>query len=95
MPDAALVTHHHVCPAMKGNTPHVGGPIKAGGSVKINGQALARVGDPADCTGVGEIDKIIGGSGSVMVDGKPAARKGDPMAHGGVIVQGDSSVVIG
>lgn len=93
MPDAALVTHHHTCPDYVGNTPHVGGPILAGGSVKIDGKAAARVDDPCQCNG--PMDAIAAGSSSVQIDGKPAARKGDPTKHGGVIVGGYAGVQIG
>jgi uncharacterized Zn-binding protein involved in type VI secretion len=35
------------------------------------------------------------GSTTVMIGGKPAARMGDPTAHGGTIVLGDPTVMIG
>lgn len=75
--------------------PHVGGPILPAGAptVLIVGMPAARIGDM--CTCVGPPDTIIVGSGSVLVGGSPAARLGDNTAHGGVIVMGAPTVLIG
>jgi hypothetical protein len=51
------------------------------------------VGD--NCTCLGVIDKIITGSSSVFIEGKPAARLGDCCAHGGLIITGCPTVLIG
>jgi uncharacterized Zn-binding protein involved in type VI secretion len=53
----------------------------------------ARVGDM--CTCVGPPDTIVKGSMTVLIGGKPAARMGDSTAHGGVIVVGLPTVLIG
>jgi uncharacterized Zn-binding protein involved in type VI secretion len=53
----------------------------------------ARVGDMAVC--VGPPDTIALGSFTVLVGGMPAARMGDLCAHGGVIVVGLPTVLIG
>jgi hypothetical protein len=53
----------------------------------------ARIGDLATC--VGPPDVIAKGSASVIVSGSPAARMGDNTAHGGVIVIGAPTVIIG
>jgi hypothetical protein len=53
----------------------------------------ARVTDEAIC--IGPIDTIIKGSATVMIGSLPAARLGDPTAHGGVIVAGCPTVIIG
>ncbi|MBV9118839.1 MAG: PAAR domain-containing protein, partial [Acetobacteraceae bacterium] len=53
----------------------------------------ARVGDMLTC--VGPPDTIILGSFTVLVSGQPAARMGDTTAHGGVIVFGLPTVLIG
>jgi uncharacterized Zn-binding protein involved in type VI secretion len=53
----------------------------------------AVVGDIAPC--VGPPDSIIQGSTTVLIGGKPAARQGDPTAHGGSIVVGFATVMIG
>lgn len=79
-----------------GGVPHVGGPIIGVGcqTVLINDQPAATVGDPCFCNG-GLLDKITTGSSGVFFEGKPAARKGDQCAHGGVIIGGSGTVVIG
>ena len=95
MPPAARITDMHVCPMVTGVVPHVGGPILPAGepTVLIGGLPAARVGDMATC--VGPPDTIIVGSGTVMIGGMPAARMGDSTSHGGTIVMGLSTVLIG
>jgi uncharacterized Zn-binding protein involved in type VI secretion len=96
MPGAARVSDNHTCPLVSpGPTPHVGGPILPPGSptVLIDGLAAARVGDVATCTG--PPDTIAAGSATVLIGGMPAARMGDATAHGGVIVLGSTTVIIG
>ncbi|VXB30092.1 Type VI secretion protein [Flavobacterium sp. 9AF] len=92
---AARITDMHVCPMVTGTVPHVGGPIMPAGeaTVLIGGLPAARVGDMATCTG--PPDTIAAGSGTVLIGGKPAARMGDSMAHGGTIVAGLPTVLIG
>jgi uncharacterized Zn-binding protein involved in type VI secretion len=53
----------------------------------------AKVGDMATCTG--PPDSIIAGSSTVMIGGMPAARMGDSTAHGGTIMGGLPTVLIG
>ncbi|WP_024769973.1 PAAR domain-containing protein [Aquimarina macrocephali] len=95
MPPAARITDMHTCPLVTGVVPHVGGPILPAGepTVLIGGLPAARVGDMAVC--VGPPDTIIMGSGTVMIGGMPAARMGDSTTHGGVIVLGSPTVIIG
>ncbi|WP_299675680.1 PAAR domain-containing protein [uncultured Dokdonia sp.] len=98
MKPAARLTDFHECPmSTPGVTPipHVGGPINGPGAITvlIGGLPAARVGDVATC--VGPPDTIVSGSSSVMIAGVPAARMGDATAHGGVIITGDSTVLIG
>lgn len=94
-PPAARMTDQVVCPAVTGLVPHVGGPIV--GAVVFNvligdrpaatvGSTTAEVGPPAT---------IVLGSNTVLIGGFPAARLGDPTSHGGVIVQGFPTVLIG
>ncbi len=91
---AARVGDHHVCPMVTGTVPHVGGPIALGCfTVMVGGPPQARVGDMAIC--VGPPDTIALGSFTVMVGGAPAARMGDMSAHGGSIVVGLPTVMIG
>ncbi len=92
---AARANDMHVCPMSDGPKPHVGGPVLPGSntSVLIGGQPAAVVGDSCTCSG--PPDTIAMGSSSVMISGKPAARMGDSTAHGGTIVIGCTTVIIG
>jgi uncharacterized Zn-binding protein involved in type VI secretion len=77
-----------------GPVPHVGGPIMLGCfTVLVGGLPQARVGDMAVC--VGPPDAIMLGSFTVLVGGVPAARMTDPCVHGGLIVMGMPTVLIG
>jgi len=73
----------------------VGGPIITPGApnVVIGGMPAATVGSMCVC--VGPPDVIVKGSMTVMIAGRPAARMGDSTAHGGVIVMGMPTVMIG
>lgn len=92
---AARVGDLHVCPMVTGQVPHVGGPVLPAGepTVLIGGTPAARVGDMATCTG--PPDTIAMGSATVLIGGKPAARMGDTTSHGGTIVAGLPTVLIG
>jgi uncharacterized Zn-binding protein involved in type VI secretion len=92
---AARISDNYICPAADGDIPHVGGTIVGPGvaNVIIEGLPAAVVGDSLVCNGAG--DYIIGGSSTVLIAGKPAARMGDPSAHGGSIIQGSVTVLIG
>ncbi len=92
---AARIGDMHTCPMVTGTVPHVGGTILPPGetTVMIGGMAAARVGDSATC--VGPPDTIIMGSTTVLIGGMPAARMGDSTAHGGVIMVGCPTVMIG
>jgi uncharacterized Zn-binding protein involved in type VI secretion len=95
MPFAARLTDMHICPLVTGTVPHVGGPILAPGepTVLIGGMPAACLGDMCVCTG--PPDSIIMGSATVLIGGKPAARMGDSTAHGGTIILGCPTVIIG
>ncbi|HEV2675037.1 MAG TPA: PAAR domain-containing protein [Aliidongia sp.] len=92
---AARAGDMHVCPMLTVLVPHVGGPILPPGAptVLIGGMPAARLGDM--CTCVGPPDVIAMGAPTVLIGGMPAARMGDPTAHGGVIVLGQPTVLIG
>jgi uncharacterized Zn-binding protein involved in type VI secretion len=92
---AARVTDMHVCPMVTGVVPHVGGPIipPCCTTVLTGGLPQARVTDMAIC--VGPPDMIVKGSSTVLVGGLPAARIGDMTVHGGIIMQGLPTVLIG
>ncbi len=95
MPPAARITDMHVCPQVTVLVPHVGGPILPPGcpTVLIGGLPAACMGDMATC--VGPPDAIVKGSATVLIGGRPAARMGDNCAHGGTIVAGFPTVLIG
>lgn len=95
MPPAARVTDMHTCPMVTVLVPHVGGPILPPGAptVLIGGLPAARVTDMLTC--VGPPDMIAMGSVGVFINFLPAARMGDPTVHGGVIILGEPTVLIG
>jgi len=95
MPPAARVSDPHVCPMVTGVVPHVGGPILPPGcpTVEIGYLPAARQTDLATCAG--PPDAIAMGSTSVAIGYLPAARMGDPTMHGGSIVMGCPTVIIG
>ncbi|MBW8785121.1 MAG: PAAR domain-containing protein [Novosphingobium sp.] len=92
---AARVTDMHVCPMVTGVVPHVGGPILPPCQINVLTGKLpqARITDLAVC--VGPPDMIALGSFTVLVGKLPAARMGDMTAHGGTIVLGLPTVLIG
>lgn len=92
---AARLTDMHVCPMVTVLVPHVGGPISGPGcpTVLIGGMPAGRVGDMLVC--VGPPDVIALGSVTVLIGGMPAARLGDMTAHGGAIILGCPTVLIG
>ena len=95
MPPAARISDNHVCPKVEpGPVPHVGGPMITGESTVIIGYMPAsRVGDRLTC--VGPPDQVSAGEPSVIIGNKDAARLGDGCQHGGRIVQGCMTVLIG
>ena len=98
MPAAARLTDMHTCPMQTPGVPpipHVGGPVVGPGvaTVLIANMPAAVVGDSCVC--VGSPDSIVKGSATVMIGNMPAARMGDTTAHGGSIVIGCPTVMIG
>jgi len=99
MPPAARLTDMHTCPMATPATPpipHVGGPIlpPCSTNVLIGFLPAARVTDKALCPPAPP-DIIIKGSPTVLINNLLAARIGDNTAHGGVIVMGCFTVIIG
>lgn len=91
---AARMGDMHVCPMVTGVVPHVGGPISKGAAtVTICKMPAARLSDMCVCTG--PPDTIAKGSATVMVEKMPQARMGDLTAHGGSIVVGAPTVMVG
>lgn len=89
MPAAARVGDLHECPK------HPDGVIAPTGcaTVRIGARPAARVGDEADCDG--PRDAIVMGEPTVYIGDKMAARVGDPFDHGGVVVEGCATVLVG
>ncbi|MCW9013762.1 MAG: PAAR domain-containing protein [Gammaproteobacteria bacterium] len=95
---AARLLDMHVCPMVTPGVPpvpHVGGPVSGPGcpTVLIGMMPAARATDMAVC--VGPPDTIAKGSATVLLGKMPAARMGDTCAHGGTIVVGCPTVLIG
>ena len=92
---ASRITDMHVCPMVTGVVPHVGGPILPPGAVTvlIGSLPAAKLGDM--CTCVGPPDTIIKGSMTCLISNMPAARMGDQTVHGGTIVLGLPTCLIG
>ena len=92
---AARLTDMHTCPMFTGPVPHVGGPISGPGAptVLVGKLPAARATDMATC--VGPPDTLVPGSPTVLIAKMPAARMGDSTGHGGVIILGCPTVLIG
>ena len=91
---AARLMDFHVCPMFNGTQPHIGGPVSRGfPTVLIGGAPAARVTDMCVCAG--PPDMIAKGSATVTIGGLPAARQMDQTAHGGMVVTGYPTVLIG
>lgn len=95
MPPAARMTDMHTCPMVTGIVPHVGGPILPPGVPNVFIGFLPAAHVSSLCTCVGPPDVIVKGSATVLIGFTPAARMGDQTAHGGVIVGGLPTVLIG
>lgn len=94
MKPGARVTDPHTCP-QQAPAPHVGGPVVGPGAATVLLEHLPGcvLGDACVCaTGP---DATASSSATVLYEGKPAVRVGDPTAHGGVIVSGASTVLVG
>jgi uncharacterized Zn-binding protein involved in type VI secretion len=88
----------HVCPMVTPGVPpipHVGGPILPTCSTNVVTGKIPQARVTDKCTCVGPPDVIAKGSMTVLVNKLPAARMGDLTAHGGSIVIGLPTVLIG
>jgi uncharacterized Zn-binding protein involved in type VI secretion len=92
---ASRLTDMHVCPMVTGLVPHVGGPIIAPGcpTVLIGGLPAARVSDMCVC--VGPPDAVLTGAFTVLIGGQPAAHIGSMTTHGGSVILGCPTVLVG
>ncbi|MEP1586360.1 MAG: PAAR domain-containing protein [Tateyamaria sp.] len=85
----ARITDMHACPV------HGGGPIVTGFPTVLVGKLPAsRIGDISMCLGVIP-DPLVQGSPTVLIGKSPASRMTDSCAHGGKIVSGCPTVLIG
>lgn len=93
---AARMGDMHVCPLSTGPVPHVGGPISGpcAPTVLIGGPFAARMGDMAVCVAPAP-DVITMGSVNTQIVGALAARQTSACAHGGMVVIGLPTVLIG
>jgi uncharacterized Zn-binding protein involved in type VI secretion len=95
---ASRVGDMHVCsmqtPAVP-PIPHVGGPISGPGmpTVLIGNMPASVVGDMCVC--VGPPDATVKGSATVLIGNRPCVRMGDTTAHGGSVVLGMPTVLVG
>jgi uncharacterized Zn-binding protein involved in type VI secretion len=95
---AARAGDMHVCPMITPGVPpipHVGGPVLPPGAPTVLIAGMPSAGMGGMCTCVGPPDSIILASFTVLIGGVPAARMGDATAHGGTIVLGAPTVLIG
>ena len=95
---AARVGDFHMCPMVTPGVPpvpHVGGPVLPPGAptVLIGGPFAARMGDMAVC--VGPPDVIAMASVNTFVGGMMQARMTDATAHGGMVMVGLPTVLVG
>lgn len=93
---AARLTDLHICPMFTLLVPHVGGPVAGpcAPTVLIGKLPAARATDMCVC--VGPPDMIAKGSATVLTMKMPQARiLVDPCVHGGVIVLGCFTVLVG
>ena len=95
---ASRVTDMHICPMVTPGVPpipHVGGPVLPPGgiTVLIGMLPAARLGDMCVC--VGPPDVIVMGSMTVITMNQPQARIMDPTAHGGMLMLGEMTVIVG
>lgn len=91
---SARVTDNHVCPMTSGPVPHVGGPVVVPFPTVLIGKMPA-VTATATTVCVGPPDTVVKGSGTVLTGKKPQARLGDTCSHGGAIVMGCFTVLMG
>jgi len=75
--------------------PHVGSPVLPAGAptVLIGSMPAAPIGDRCVCVGPPDVIVIV--AVNVLIMGSHAAQIGDMTAHGGVIVAGFPTVLIG
>jgi uncharacterized Zn-binding protein involved in type VI secretion len=95
MMPCARILDPHVCPMVTGVVPHVGGPVGPPGvpTTLVCMMPAAPLGNTAIC--VGPPDVIVKGSATVLTGKRPQSRLTDNCAHGGMIVMGAPTVLVG
>jgi uncharacterized Zn-binding protein involved in type VI secretion len=92
---ASRVGDMHVCPMVTGVVPHVGGPVLPPGCMTVLIAKMPAATVTHLCTCIGPPDTIVVGSPTVLINKLPAARLGDTTAHGGTLIVGCPTVLIG
>ena len=98
MMPAARLTDFHMCPMVTPGLPpipHVGGPILGPGAVTVLIASLPAAQATNMCMCVGPPDVIAKGSATVLAMNLPLARMMDNTAHGGMIMMGAFTVIVG
>ena len=92
---ASRIADMHTCPMVTGIVPHVGGPIlpPCVPNVLIGNMPAAPVGNMVTCVGPPDVTAL--GSFTVLTGNRPQVRMGDMTGHGGVIVMGFPTVLVG
>ncbi len=95
---ASRLTDMHVCPMLTPGVPpipHVGGPVigPCAPTVLIGGLPAARITDMCFC--VGPPDTIVTGAFTVLVANFPQAHITSNTMHGGVLIMGCPTVLVG
>jgi uncharacterized Zn-binding protein involved in type VI secretion len=77
--------------------PHVGGPLTPAEKVCLqsDGKSVIRIGDYGNCQSPAPLDVVFEGAATFTCCGLPVARKGDKMVHGGMIIEGSSTLLVG
>lgn len=91
---AARIGDMHVCPMFTALVPHVGGPLTVGAPTVLT-CCIPQATVTKVMTCVGPPDLVAMGSMTVLVSCMPAARLGDTSGHGGSVVAGAPTVMIG
>ena len=95
---SARVGDMHVCPMITPGVPpipHVGGPVITPGTPTVlkGGVPVATV--TSMCVCVGPPDSIVMGSPTTLIGGMPSGRVMSPTAHGGMVMVGIPTVLVG
>ncbi|MEW4530015.1 MAG: PAAR domain-containing protein [Maioricimonas sp. JB045] len=97
MPPASRITDMHVCPMVTPGVPpipHVGGPQVLGApTVFMCFLPAGTITSQEVCVGPPDVDLKC--SATVLVCNKPADRMGDNSSHGGALVLGAPTIMIG